>query len=349
MLTTTRVGKGMRAAEGPLEGRAGPAERQGTAGGRGFLLLAVVLALLALGMAVSSILGPLGFGLLQYRTSPTTLNQLEGSDAAVLLAVVPATILTAVLAVRRHPAAPPLAAGIGVFTLYTYAQVVIGQEYLRLPGNVERFFPLLLAVFVLAEAALVVGWRLLRDDVPLPGPDVRRACALALFLVVIFLVLGLHLRTMVLAWQDPARMTEYVSSPTPFWLVKLMDLGIVVPAALVIAVGLWRGAPWAARPALVLLTGYTGLAVSVTAMAVLMQARDDPDASLGLAVGFGVFALVFVLLLARLYRPLFVPTRRGPKTSRSASPGPAEGPRSGGNLVAKRRTARNEQQPRSSR
>jgi hypothetical protein len=343
MRAATRTVEGIRAVGGPREGR--PAR----AGGRRFLLLAVVLALLALGMGVSSILGPLVLGLLRYRTSPTTLNQLEGSDAAVLFVAVPATILTALLAARRHPAAPPLAAGIGVFTMYTYAQVIVGQEYLRLPGNVDRFFPLLLAVFVLAEAALVLGWRLPPDDPPPPGPRVRRACALALFLVALFLVLGLHLRTMLLAWQDPGRMTEYVSSPTPFWLVKLMDLGIVVPAALVIGVGLWRGAAWAARPAFVLLTGYTGLGVSVTAMAVLMQVRDDPDASLGLAAGFAVFALVFVLLLVQLYRPLFVPDRRGPKTSRSASPGPADGGSVDASLEVKRRAARIEQQRRSSR
>ena len=318
------------------------------------LLLAGVLALLAVGMAVSSALGPLVLGFLQYRTSPTTLNQLEGSDAAVLFVVAPATLVAGLLAVRRHPAAPPLAAGIGVFAVYTYTQVIVGQEYLRLPGNVERFFPLLLAVFVLAEAAAVLGWRGLPRDAPALGRRVRRVAALALFLVALFLVVGLHLRTMLLAWRDPARMTEYVSSPTPFWLVKLMDLGIVVPGALVIGTGLWRGAPWATRPAYVLLTGYTGLAVSVTAMAVLMSVRNDPDASLGLAVGFGVFALVFLALLARLYRPLFVPTPvvpagRGPKTPRTASPGPAGAVRHGASLEAKRRAGRNEQQPRSSR
>ena len=278
----------------------GRARGDGPASSRGDLLLAGVLALLAVTTAASAILGPLVLGLLRYRTSPTTLTQLEGSDAAVLFVVVPATILTALLAARRHPAAPPLAAGIAVFTLYTYAQVIVGQEYLRLPGNVERFFPLLLAVFVLAEAVLVLGWRSLPDEPPALGRRLRRIAALALFLVAVFLVLGLHLRTMVLAWQDPGRMTEYVSSPTPFWLVKLMDLGIIVPAALVLGVGLWRNRAWATRPAYVLLTGYTGLAVSVGAMALLMNVRHDPDASLGLAVGFGAFALVFVLLLARL-------------------------------------------------
>jgi hypothetical protein len=50
---------------------------------------------------------------------------------------------------------------------------------------------------------------------------------------------------MVIAWQDPGRLTEYASSPTPFWMVKLMDLGIIVPAAIAAGVGLFRGAEWA--------------------------------------------------------------------------------------------------------
>jgi hypothetical protein len=261
-------------------------------------------------MAASSVLGPVGLGLLTYRTSSTTLNQLEGSDAAVLFVIAPLTLVAALLAARGHRAAPLLAAGIGSFALYTYAQVIIGQEYLRLPGNVERFFPLLLAVFVLAELAVVLGWSGVPADLPSPSRRVRRAAAIALVLVALFLVVGLHLRTMLIAWQDPARLTEYASSPTPFWMVKLMDLGIIVPAALGTAAGLWRDATGASRTAYVLLTGYTGLAVSVTSMALVMIRDSDPDASAGLAVGFGLFALVFVVLVGLLFRPLFAASSR---------------------------------------
>jgi hypothetical protein len=268
-------------------------------------LLAALLVMLALGMAVTSVLGPLVLGLMIYRTSPTTLNQLYGSDAAALFVIAPLALVTALLTVRAHPAAPLLAAGVGLFALYTYAQVVIGQEYLRLPGNVERFFPLLLAVFVLAEAVVVVAWRSVPAGLPRPSRRVERAVALALLLVAVFLVFGLHLRSMLIAWQDPASLTEYASAPTPFWLVKLMDLGIIVPAAVTIGIGLWRRADWARRGAYVLLTGYTCLAVSVTFMGVVMNLKDDPDASAGLAAGFGLFALVFIVLTTLLYRPLF--------------------------------------------
>ena len=99
---------------------------------------------------------------------------------------------------------------------------------------------------------------------------------------------------------------EYVSSPTPFWLVKLMDLGIVVPVAVATGVGLLRGVAWAIRPAYVVLTGYTCLAVSVASMGLIMYANGDPDASLPLTAGFVGFAAVLGLLTVRLYRPLFL-------------------------------------------
>jgi hypothetical protein len=288
MLTITR----------PVEPKQAPPDRR-------HHLLAAVLGLLGLGMAVSSVLGPVGLGLLTYRTSSTTLNQLEGSDAAILFVIAPATLAAALVGARGHRAVPVFAAGLGGFALYTYAQVIIGQEYVRLPGNVEHYFPLLLAVFVIAEASVVLGWSGMPGDLPSPSRGVQRGTAVALVLVALFLVFGLHLRTMLLAWQDPLRLTEYASSPTPFWMVKLMDLGIVVPAAMGTAVGLWRGAAWATRTTYVLMTGFTCLAVSVTAMALVMIRDSDPDASVGLAVGFGLFALVFVVLAGLLFRPLF--------------------------------------------
>jgi hypothetical protein len=53
-----------------------------------------------------------------------------------------------------------------------------------------------------------------------------------------------------------------------------------------------------------LITGYTLLAASVAAMALVMNLHADPDASLGLAAGFVVFASVFAALTVALYLPL---------------------------------------------
>ena len=203
---------------------------------RASLLLCITLVALAVTMASVSVLGPLVLELMSYRTSRTSLNQLLGSDAASLFIIAPLTLVAAALAWRGHRAAAPLASGIGVFAIYTYAQVVIGQEYLRLPGNVENFFPLLLAVFVLAEVVVVLSLRAMPSDLPSPSRRLQRTAGWVLLVLAVFLVVGLHLPTMLTAWTDPQSLTQYASSPTPFWLVKLMDLGIIVPAAVAVGV-----------------------------------------------------------------------------------------------------------------
>ncbi len=285
---------------------------------RGRRLLALVLGALGAGLVAAPLLGPLGLAVMEYRTSPTTLNQLLGSDTAALLVAAPLCFAAAYLVARGSLAGPPLAAGIGVYVVYTYAQVIVGQEYLRLPGNVERFFPLLLAIFVLAGAALVLAWSRLPEDLPRPSRRLERLTGWVLLLLSAFLVVGLHLRSMVTAWTDPQSLTEYASAPTPFWLVKLMDLGIVVPVALATGVGLLRGLHWAGRVLYPLLTGYALLSVSVSAMAVVMLVRDDPDSSLALTGGFGLFTLALLALVAALYRPLL----REPSPDSSPSGGP---------------------------
>jgi hypothetical protein len=272
--------------------------------------LAILLVTLGLGMATSSLVGDFGLRLMRYRTSPTTLNQLLGSDAAALFVIAPLTLATAVFALRAHPVAPLLALGIGVFALYTYSQVIIGQEYLRLPGNVERFFPLLLAIFILAEAVVVLAWGIVP---PLPRPTIKveRAAGVVLLLVAAFLVFGQHLRPMLTAWTNPGSLTEYASSPTPFWMVKLMDLGIIAPAAIATGVGLLRGRAWARKTMYVMFTGYSCLAISVAAMGIVMNLHSDPDASPAVTGGFVIFALVFVTLTVVLYRPLFRESHAG--------------------------------------
>lgn len=267
--------------------------------------LALVLVALGLGMAASSLMGPLGFGFMQYRTSETTVNQLVGSDAAALFVVFPATVLAAALVFRDHAAGPLLGSGIGVYAIYTYAQVVIGQEYLRLPGNVEYWFPLLLAVFILAEAATVLSLAALPGELPSPSSGVRKTAGASLLVVALFLVVGQHLRPLLTAWTNPAALTEYSSSPTPFWMVKLMDLGIIVPAAITSGVGLLLGAKWALKIMYPLLTGYAFLAASVASMAVVMYVKEDPDASLTLMAAFLAFALLFASLALMIYRPFF--------------------------------------------
>ena len=271
--------------------------------------LAGALAALAAGVALTAVLGPLVLGVLVHRTSDTTLNQLLGVDLANLFVVAPFSVAVAVLAWRRHRAAPVLALGPAVYAVYTFTQVIVGQEYLRLPGNVERFFPLLLVVFVLGAVIAVAAWTAI-DDLPAPSHRLERMVGVTLLAVAVFLVVGQHLPTLPDALSDHPTRVEYTSSPTPFWLVKLMDLGIIVPAALATGVGLLRHRAWAHRAMYAILGGYTLIAAAVAAMALVMLRNGDPDASAGMAAAFVTFAAVLAGLTVALHRPLFARTPR---------------------------------------
>jgi hypothetical protein len=257
-------------------------------------------------VAAVAVLGPLVFDVLRYRISPTSLNQIVGGDAAALTVVAPITLVVGVLAIRRHPAAPVLALAPSIFVVYTYTQLILGNEYLRRPGNVERFFPLLLAVFILAAVIALRSWTSLpAARLPATSSRADRTAGTLLLVIAVFVVVGLHLPNYLDAMRDHPSTVQYLSSPTVFWLVKFMDLGIVVPAAITVGVGALRRRPWARKPVYALLGAYTLIGSSVAGMAITMAVRHDPDASLATAVGSTLMATLLAAVTVYVYRPLF--------------------------------------------
>jgi hypothetical protein len=119
---------------------------------------------------------------------------------------------------------------------------------------------------------------------------------------------GLHLPTYLDAVSSLPTNVGYLQSPTAFWLVKFMDLGIVTPAAVAVGIGTLGRRPWARRPLFALVGGYALLGVSVAAMAVTMTLTDDPDASVRSVVGSLGAAALILGVAGFLYRGLF---RRG--------------------------------------
>jgi hypothetical protein len=269
-------------------------------------LLGFGLVLLAMAVATVAALGPLVFGVLRYRISATSLNQIIGGDAAALIVVVPVTVAVGALAIRGHPAAPVLALAPSVFVVYTYTQLIVGNEYLQLPGNVERFFPLLLAAFILAAAIALRAWNSLpASRLPATSARVDRTAGVVLLLIAAFVVLGLHLANYLDAMRDHPVTEQYLSNPTAFWLVKFMDLGIVVPAAIAVGVGALRRRPGARKPVYALLGAYTLIGASVAGMAITMAARHDPDSSGVAVIGATVMTALLAGTTCYIYLPLF--------------------------------------------
>lgn len=276
--------------------------------------LGVALVALASGVAAAALAGPLFAGSIRYHVSEDVLNQVMGSDAVALFLVAPVCLLAAVLAFRRHPAAPLLAIGPAGFAAYTYAQLAMGGEFATQPGNSERYFLLFLTLFVLGAFIVVSAWNLTGD---LPELPLRRTIATVVILLAGFLAFGLHLPGLVDVMSGSPEDIGYLQGPTVFWVVKLMDLGIVVPIAAAVGVGLLRRSAWAQRASYAVLGWGAMLGSAVFGMAVVMQVNDDPAAEFANVVVFGVFALAFLALDLRALWPLFGPSR-GPEPEESA-------------------------------
>lgn len=271
----------------------------------------LALGLFSLGalIFVYVVLGPLVLGVIRFRTSTSGLDQVRGGDLAALCIVLPACLAVGRLAWRGHPAAPVLALAPAIYAMYTYSQLILGNEYLHRSGNVERFFPLLLAVFLVATAVALHAWARARAG-ELPGASraLERGSGVLLLVIAVFVAIGLHLPTLVDALRDEPTGAAYLDTPNLFWLVKFYDLGLVVPAAIVVGVGLLRRRSWARMPAYGILGGYVLVGCSVAGMAWRMLLAGDPDGSVGFALGVSTLAAAGAVFAYYLYRPLF--TRR---------------------------------------
>lgn len=270
------------------------------------------LILLGIGAASVAVLGPLMTGLIDYHVSEGALNQIVGGDVAGLLVVAPLGVVAGVLVLSGRWAGRVLALGPAMYALYMYAQLALGGNVFDYPGNSERFFLLFVGLFILAGWVAVGSWTGIEPErLPRPGRRLERILAGFLLVVATFLTVGLHLPGLVDAWGDQPTSGEYLADPEVFWLVKFMDLGIVVPLLVVIAVGVLRRRRWARQAMYAGAAWAALLGSSVAGMAIVMQLQGDPGASTVNTVAFTVFAAMALGLAWRLHRFLFLRSGAG--------------------------------------
>ena len=218
------------------------------------------------------------------------------------MAVAPVAISAGILWLRRHPLAPIASLAPAAYAAYTFTQAIVGQEYGRYNGNNEYFFPLHLALVVLGGTIALHSWSAINPDtLPRPSSGLRTVAAWTLIGSAAFLTLGLHAPSLLAVWRgDPAG--EYVDAPTAFWVVKLMDLGIIVPGAVAAGVGLLGGSHTALKATYGLSGVLALIGASVTAMAVVMEASGDPASQPAMIPAFGLITAAFATLALRLAR-----------------------------------------------
>jgi hypothetical protein len=265
--------------------------------------LALGLVGIAGGLVLLAVLGPLLTGAIEYRVSATVRRQTVGLDAVSLCLVAPLALTAAALVRRGHVAGPALALPIGLYTAYVLLQYVLGPEYLYRPGNDERLFPLLAALFAMGWMVALAGWRAL-DAACIPRSARReRLAGGAILPALAFLAFVRYLPALADAMSRTPRNADYFAGPGFFWAIALLDLSVFLPLTVATCAGLVRGRDWAPK-ALLAVAGWFGLVgPAVAAMAIAMR-LGDPRGSTGAAVAMTLLGTAFAGLAVWVFRPL---------------------------------------------
>jgi hypothetical protein len=122
------------------------------------------------------------------------------------------------------------------------------------------------------------AWRALATT-PLPriSSGTRRTLA-ALMLVINVMFAFAWIGSIITVLAGPSAASawlEYEKDQTLFWLVRMMDLGFVIPASFAVAVGLLRRTTWAVTLVYAFLGFQALMVAAVAGMAIMMAVRAN--------------------------------------------------------------------------
>ncbi len=253
-----------------------------------------LLTVLAALLTINTLIGPLLLGWFEYPVPDSVLNQLLGLELVTMALVVPSLVGAAALARRGHPAAALVGFGPSAYAAYMFVQYVVGPAYRSYSSAVL----LHLVITTVALTATAWSWSLGSRIAP---PELNDGGLRRLGVVLIALAAFVLLRYLPLlagAASPGAIPTEFSDAPSFYWTIVLLDLAVVVPAALVAGIAALRGHPRSLQAVSSTLGWLAFVAPSVAAMAMVMLARNDPNASVGTAaIMVGVSALTVGAIL----------------------------------------------------
>jgi len=231
-------------------------------------------------VGVAALLGPLVTGRVHLHLSSDAVVQYVGGEIVTILVGLVLSISAFGWWGGWHRA-PVIAAGTSAYVLYTFATVVAGQEYARYPGNAELAFPLYAPISAAAVALLVTSWRALAST---PGTPVPRRATGWVMLVLGGVILLLWIGQLA-GYYRSGPTHEYQTATTLFWLIKYLDLGVVIPLAVMTGLRQWSPSPGTDAAAVTMVGFLSCLLLALCLMAAEMLRRGTPGASWALAVG----------------------------------------------------------------
>lgn len=239
-----------------------------------------------------------GRGLYRYDTVSFAAQGIA-QDVVTLAIAIPLLMMSMWLARRGGVRGKLLLAGTLGYFLYTYASYAFGAAYNPLFLVYVALFSLSLFGFVLAIMSVDLTTLPNHFSERLP----RRSVSVFLYVLGAFLLLAWLGRIVppLLANVPPEGIESYTTL-----IIQALDLGLVIPVALLAGLLLWRKRPWGYLLASVVLVKGLTLSLAVSAMVVNMM-RAGVTVSVVEAVVFPTVALLDLGLTVALLRSIIEP------------------------------------------
>lgn len=227
-----------------------------------------------------------GHGLYYYDTV-SSAAQMQANDLVALVLGLPLLVISTWLAFRGSLRGRLLLTGTLGFFLYTYMSMAFLTAYNALFLVYVALFSLGLFAFILSMMAIELETLPTRFSERLP----RGWIAGLLFFVGGFLSLAWLGRILSPLFQNQTPPLENTTT----LVIQAMDLGLIVPLALVSAVLLLRHSAWGYLLASVALMKGITMGIAVSTMGINMSLRGVPD-SLGILVPFLAITLLNLVM-----------------------------------------------------
>jgi hypothetical protein len=242
----------------------------------------------------------------------------RGQDLAMLIFELPVLLLVLRWYRRGSPVAPAVLAGVLAFFTYYHVSQVFGIAQ-------NRLFPLYVAAASLAGFALVlVVWRLDADKVAAAMPAHPGRRVLLAYLIAVAAALTLAWLPGMIMTAASGNIAEAVG-PYTSAATEALDIGLVVPVALIAAVQLLRQRPAGSVLALIVLVINVCIGVLLMAQGVAQLVSGVPLTTGEIVTKMLTFAALTLIaggLLARMARRGASEAARGRPTSVLRGSGP---------------------------
>jgi hypothetical protein len=191
-----------------------------------------------LAIAAVSILGPLVLSIIRYRWSDYSILIVMGQDLIHLVLVVPICIIGGILRLIGNARSKYLLIAIGPYLIYQFLLLAIAPEwahpdYSTQNPTSQNYFWLYI---IIATGGLFIMLDSLSQFAQQKAPELSRKLVNAIFIyIIVFAVIlaTIWITQIAKVLAAGSAVKAYYRSPTVFWWIRIFDLSIVIPLALI--------------------------------------------------------------------------------------------------------------------